>query len=90
MEYVLAIGYMESVILDIKANKQQITLENIEEKLNDLLNKDKKIIIAYTKMAFNNIKNSANKVTVREMESQIQYLKDLYTTEELIKRAKNL
>ena len=41
MEYALAIGYMETVMLDLKFKKKPCTRENIQEKLNDLLDKEK-------------------------------------------------
>lgn len=90
MEYVLAIGYIEEVILKLKAENQKITIEELEKNLDKLLDKNKEIIIAYAKVALDNINHSANEVTAREMEAQIQILKDLYTTEKLIERAKKL
>ena len=90
LEYVLAIGYIEEVILQLKEEKKIITIKELENRLNKLLDKNKEIIIAYAKVALDNINHSANKVTAREMEAQIQTLRDLYTTEELIERAKKL
>lgn len=90
MEYALAIGYIEEVILKLKTEKKKITIEELENNLNKLLDKNKEIIIAYAKVALDNINHSANEVTAREMEAQIQILKDLYTTEKLIERAKKL
>lgn len=90
LEYVLAIGYIEEVILKLKAEKKKITIKELENRLNIILDKNKEIIIAYAKVALDNINHSANDVTAREMEAQIQTLKDLYTTEELIERAKKL
>lgn len=90
MEYVLAIGYMETVILNLKAKRKNITNENIENDLNILLDTDREIIKAYIKVALYNLKRDKNKVTVRTMESQIQYLKDLYTVDKLLEVASNL
>lgn len=90
MEYVIAIGYMETVLLEMKDKKEKVTMKSLENKLNKLLDKDKEIIIAYAKVALDNINHSANKITVREMETQIQNLKDLYTIEKLIEKAKTL
>ena len=90
MEYALAIGYIEEVILKLKAENKKITIEELENSLDKLLDKNKEIIIAYAKVALDNINHSANEVTAREMEAQIQILKDLYTTEKLIERAKKL
>lgn len=90
MEYVLAIGYVEEVILNLKAEKKEITIKELENRLSSLLDKNKELIIAYAKVALYNINNSANEVTAREMEAQIQILKDLYTPEKLIERAKKL
>lgn len=90
MEYVLAIGYMETIILNLKAKKKNITNENIENDLNILLDTDREIIKAYIKVALYNLKRDKNKVTVRTMESQIQYLKDLYTVDKLLEVASNL
>ena len=90
LEYVLAIGYIEEVILKLKAEKKKITIKELENRLNVILDKNKEIIIAYAKVALYNINHSANDVTTREMEAQIQTLKDLYTTEELIERAKKI
>ena len=90
LEYVIAIGYMETVLLEMKDKKEKVTMKSLENKLNKLLDKDKEIIIAYAKVALDNINHSANKITVREMETQIQNLKDLYTIEKLIEKAKTL
>lgn len=90
MEYILAIGYVETVMIEMKVKKEKVTMKNLESKLNTLLDKDKEIIIAYAKIALDNINNSANKVTVREMEAQIQCIKDLYTPEKLIEKARTL
>lgn len=90
LEYALAIGYIETVMLEMKAKKEKITIEKLESKLNMLLDKNKEIIIAYGKIALDNINHSANEVTIREMEAQIQCLKDLYTPEKLIERAKKI
>lgn len=90
MEYALAIGYVEEVILKLKTEKKEITMEELENSLDKLLDKNKEIIIAYAKVALDNINHSANEITVREMEAQIQILKDLYTTEKLIERAKKI
>lgn len=90
MEYALAIGYVEEVILKLKTKNKKITIEELESNLDKLLDKNKEIIIAYAKVALDNINHSANEVTAREMEAQIQILKDLYTTEKLIERAKKL
>lgn len=90
MEYVLAIGYMETVILNLKAKRKNITNENIENDLNILLDTDREIIKAYIKVALYNLKRDKNKVTVKTMESQIQYLKDLYTVDKLLEVASNL
>lgn len=38
-------------------------MENIENRLSTLLDKKKEIIIAYAKIAYNNIKNSKKEVT---------------------------
>ena len=86
----LAIGYVETVMLEMKVQKEAVTIKKLESRLNKLLDKDKELIIAYAKVALDNINNSANKITVREMEAQIQCLKDLYTPEKLIERAKKL
>lgn len=92
MEYILAIGYVETVMLEMKwkKEKEKLTMENIESRLSTLLDKKKEIIIAYAKIAYNNIKNSKKEVTIREMEAQIQILKDEYTINELIEKAKEL
>lgn len=90
LEYVIAIGYMETVLLEMKDKKEKVTMKSLENKLNKLLDRDKEIIIAYAKVALDNINHSANKITVREMEAQIQNLKDLYTIEKLIEKAKTL
>lgn len=90
MEYVIAIGYMETVLLEMKDKKEKVTMKSLENKLNKLLDRDKEIIIAYVKVALDNINHSANKITVKEMEAQIQNLKDLYTIEKLIEKSKTL
>lgn len=92
MDYILAIGYVETVMLEVKQKeeKEKLTMENIESRLSTLLDKKKEIIIAYVKIAYNNIKNSKKQVAIREMEAQIQNIKDLYTLEELIEKAKKL
>lgn len=92
MEYILAIAFVETVMLDMKfkKEKEKLTMENLENNLNTLLDKKKEIIIAYAKIALDNIKSSGKEITVREMEAQIQILKDEYTIEKLIERAKRL
>ena len=67
MEYILAIGYVETVMLEMKwkKEKEKLTMENIESRLSTLLDKKKEII----KIAYNNIKNSKKEVTIREMEA---------------------
>lgn len=92
MEYILAIAFVETVMLEMKfkKEKEKLTMENLENNLNTLLDKKKEIIIAYAKIALDNIKSSGKEITVREMEAQIQILKDEYTTEKLIERAKRL
>ncbi len=92
MEYILAIAFVETVMLEMKfkKEKEKLTIESLENNLNTLLDKKKEIIIAYAKIALDNIKNSGKEITVREMEAQIQILKDEYTTEKLIERAKRL
>ena len=92
MEYILAIGYVETVMLEMKwkKEKEKLTMENIESRLSTLLDKKKEIIIDYEKLAYNNIKNSKKEVTIREMEAQIQILKDEYTINELIEKAKKM
>lgn len=92
MEYILAIAFVETVMLEmkLKKEKEKLTMENLENNLNTLLDKKKEIIIAYAKIALDNIKSSGKEITVREMEAQIQILKDEYTTEKLIERAKRL
>lgn len=90
MEYILAIAFVETVMLEMKFKKEKLTMENLENNLNTLLDKKKEIIIAYAKIALDNIKSSGKEITVREMEAQIQILKDEYTTEKLIERAKRL
>ena len=56
MEYILAIGYVETVMLEMKwkKEKEKLTMENIESRLSTLLDKKKEIIIAYAKIAYNN------------------------------------
>ncbi len=92
MEYILAIAFVETVMLEMKfkKEKEKLTMENLENNLNTLLDKKKEIIIAYAKIALDNIKSSGKELTVREMEAQIQILKDEYTIEKLIERAKRL
>ena len=92
MEYILAIAFVETVMLEMKfkKEKEKLTIESLENNLNTLLDKKKEIIIAYAKIALDNIKNSGKEITVREMEAQIQILKDEQTTEKLIERAKRL
>ena len=92
MEYILAIAFVETVMLEMKfkKEKEKLTIESLENNLNTLLDKKKEIIIAYAKIALDNIKSSGKELTVREMEAQIQILKDEYTTEKLIERAKRL
>ena len=82
MEYILAIAFVETVMLEMKfkKEKEKLTIESLENNLNTLLDKKKEIIIAYAKIALDNIKNSGKEITVREMEAQIQILKDEYTT----------
>lgn len=67
MDYILAIGYVETVMLEMKwkKEKEKLTMENIESRLSTLLDKKKEII----KIAYNNIKNSKKEVTIREMEA---------------------
>ena len=77
MEYILAIEYVEEVIYKLKAQKEEITLKNLEDNLNILLNKNKEIIIAYAKVAFANIIQNTDKVTAKNMEAEIQNLKKL-------------
>lgn len=90
MEYILAIGYVELAIFELKKEGMEITTTALEERLDTILDKNKKIIIAYAKVALDNIRNSANGVTIKEMEAQIQVLRDLYTPEKLIERANKL
>lgn len=92
MEYILAIAFVETVMLEMKfkKEKEKLTMENLENNLNTLLDKKKEIIIAYAKIALDNIKSSGKEITVKEMEAQIQILKDEYTIEKLIQRAKRL
>lgn len=67
MDYILAIGYVETVMIEMKwkKEKEKLTMENIESRLSTLLDKKKEII----KIAYNNIKNSKKEVTIREMEA---------------------
>ena len=92
MDYILAIGYVETVMLEMKwkKEKEKLTMENIESRLSTLLDKKKEIIIAYAKISYNKIKNRKKEVTIREMEAQKQILKDEYTINELIEKAKKL
>ena len=89
MEYAFAIFYAETAILQLKAKKKIITTEDTIKKVNYILNKEKRIIIAYIKIALHNIENDQREITVKEIEKQIQELKDLYTVDKLIEIAKN-
>ena len=46
MDYILAIGYVETVMLEMKwkKEKEKLTMENIESRLSTLLDKKKEII----------------------------------------------
>lgn len=90
MEYILAIGYVETAILQLKNRKKRITAQTLEKELDKVLKIDKKIIKAYVKVALNNIKHSANEITIKEIEEQIKVLKNLYTIDKIIEKANNL
>ena len=90
MEYALAIGYVETAILQLRKEEKKISKELIEKRINNLLTKDKEIIVAYVKMALSKVKE--NNLTIKEIEKQIQYLSDEYKNniQSLIKEAKDL
>ena len=90
MEYIIVIGYIETAILQLKNKGIKITSKTLENELDKILRKDKKIVKAYVKVALDNINHSANEITIKEMEAQIQVLRNLYTTDKIIERAKNL
>lgn len=90
MEHIIAIGILETIILNFKQREEKITAEKIERKFEWLLNKNKEIISAYAIVALDNIDKRPNAITPREIEAEIQAIKGLYTTDKLIERANYL
>ena len=76
--------------IKLKRKNKKITARAVEKEIEKITNKNKRIIMAYTKVALDNLRNVTNEITIKEMERQIQELKDLYTTEKLIEKANNL
>lgn len=90
MEHIIAIGILETIILDLKEKEEKITAEKIEKRLEWLLDKSKEIITAYAIVALNNINDSPNDITPREIEKEIQTIKSLYSIDKLVERANYL
>lgn len=79
-------AYKQSII-----HNKSITPKNIEEEIKNAMLEQSVEYIAYSKIAINNMENSANDViTLKDLLEEIDILPKIYTKIAAIDRAKNL
>lgn len=68
----------------------EINIENVETEIKNEMNREYKFIIPYCKVAINTLKNSATKITGKQLMNEIDVIARLYKLEQVIDVAKKL
>jgi len=68
----------------------EINIENVETEIKNEMKTEYKFIIPYCKVAINTLKNSATKITGKELINEIDVIARLYKFEQVLDAAKKL
>lgn len=82
--------YLRKAFNNIKKQNKSITIENLEIEMRKQINKDAETYVDCSKIALNNLLNSANDINTKDLIEQIDVVTQIYDERQLIIQASKL
>lgn len=82
--------YLRKAFNNIKKQNKSITIENLENEMRKQINKESENYIDCSKIALNNLLNSANDIKVADLIGQVDIVTQIYDERQLIIQASKL
>ncbi len=82
--------YIRKAFLNLKAQSKKISIENLSMEMDKVIEQEKQVYIAYAKIGLYLIKNSANEITANEIIKEIDVIPQVYSLDDLLKKANTI
>lgn len=82
--------YIRKAFLSLKAQSKKISIENLSMEMDKVIEQEKQVYIAYAKIGLYLIKNSANEITANEIIKEIDVIPQVYSLDDLLKKANTI
>ena len=82
--------YKRKAFLNLKAQSKKISIENLSMEMDKVIEQEKQVYIAYAKIGLYLIKNSANEITANEIIKEIDVIPQVYSLDDLLKKANTI
>lgn len=82
--------YIRKAFLNLKAQSKKIFIENLSMEMDKVIEQEKQVYIAYAKIGLYLIKNSANEITANEIIKEIDVIPQVYSLDDLLKKANTI
>lgn len=87
--------YIRKAFLNLKAQSKKISIENLSMEMDKVIEQEKQVYIAYAKIGLYLIKNSANEITANEITAneiikEIDVIPQVYSLDDLLKKANTI
>ena len=82
--------YIRKAFLNLKDQSKKISIENLSMEMDKVIEQEKQVYIAYAKIGLYLIKNSANEITANEIIKEIDVIPQVYSLDDLLKKANTI
>ena len=82
--------YIRKAFSNLKAHQKKISIENLSMEMDKVIEQEKQVYIAYAKIGLYLIKNSANEITANEIIKEIDVIPQVYSLDDLLKKANTI
>ena len=82
--------YIRKAFLNLKAQSKKISIENLYMEMDKVIEQEKQVYIEYAKIGLYLIKNSANEITANEIIKEIDVIPQVYSLDDLLKKANTI
>lgn len=82
--------YIRKAFSNLKAQQKKISIENLSMQMDKVIEQEKQVYIAYAKIGLYLIKNSANEITANEIIKEIDVIPQVYSLDDLLKKANTI
>lgn len=82
--------YLKRAVRALINKNKSITVSNLEMEMQEVINSESKIYIAYSKIALHTLLRSATKITPNELATEIDTISKIYNINDILAKSKDL